>query len=257
MGKVNIFMRTLVLSLVLGGFLAAGSNAAAQESKSGLLTRNVSVGAESYTYQVYVPAKLAGKQNLPVILFLHGIGQRGEGGLIPSEGTASAVARQYLEQIPAIALLPQCRKGRYWHNPEMERMVMAELDRTASEFGGDAKRLYLAGVSMGGFGAWHLATQHSGKFAAVVSICGGSPLLSGDRFTPLARKIGRTPVWVFHGSDDPIVPVSESRRMVEALKSVAGNRVRYSEYEGVGHNVWMNAITEPGLLPWLLEQRAD
>jgi predicted peptidase len=250
-------MRALVLPLLIAGFLGTATNAAAHESKSGLLTRTISVGKESYTYQVYVPSILAGKQNLPVILFLHGIGQRGEGGFVPTEGAAAAFARQYLEQIPAIALLPQCRKGRYWHDPEMERMVMATVKQTASDFTADAKRLYLAGVSMGGFGAWHMASQHPGKFAAVVSICGGSPLASGDRFTPIARKLETTPVWVFHGSDDPIVPVNESRQMVEALKSLKGSRVRYNEYQGVGHNVWLNALAEPGLLPWILEQRAD
>jgi predicted peptidase len=242
---------------MLGGFLAAGSNAAAQESKSGLLTRTVTVGKESYTYQVFVPAQLAGKRDVPVILFLHGIGQRGEGGFLPAGGAAGAFARQYLEQIPAVSLLPQCRGGRYWHDPEMERMVMAEVGQTLSEFSADPKRLYVAGVSMGGFGAWHLASEHAGKFAAVVSICGGSPLTVGDRYTPVARKVGRTPVWVFHGSDDRVVPVAESRRMVEALKSLEGSRVRYNEYEGVGHNVWLNALAEPGLLPWLLAQRAD
>jgi predicted peptidase len=110
---------------------------------------------------------------------------------------------------------------------------------------------------MGGFGAWHLAAAHPGKFAALVSICGGSPLTGGDRFTPVARKVGRTPVWVFHGSGDRLVPVAESRRMVEALKSVEGSRVRYTEYEGAGHSVWLNAAAEPGLMPWLIAQRAD
>jgi predicted peptidase len=250
-------MRALIFPLLLGGFLTANSTAAAQETKPGLLTRTAEVGGESYTYQVFVPARLAGQRNLPVILFLHGIGQRGEGGFIPSDGAAAVFARQYLEQLPAVALFPQCRKGRYWHNPDMERMVLAELEQTRAEFGADPKRLYLAGVSMGGFGAWHLAAEHPGKFAAVISICGGSPLTTGDRFAPVARKVGRTPVWVFHGSEDRVVPVSESRRMVEALKSVEGSRVRYSEYAGVGHNVWLNAVAEPGLLPWLLEQRAD
>jgi predicted peptidase len=253
-------MHVLILPLLLSGFLAGGSSAAAQgakDAKSGLLTRTVEVGGESYTYQVFVPASLAGKRDVPVILFLHGIGQRGEGGFLPADGAAGGFVRQDLEQIPAVALLPQCRKGKYWHDPEMERMVLAELEQTASEFSADPKRLYLAGVSMGGFGAWHLAAEHAGKFAALVSICGGSTLTSGDRFTPVARKIGRTPVWVFHGSEDRVAPVTESRRMVEALKSVEGSRVRYSEYEGVGHNVWLNALAEPGLLPWLLEQRAD
>ena len=250
-------MHTLILQLLLGGFLAAGHSSAAQGTKSGLLTRTVSVGGVSYTYQVYVPASLAGKRDVPVIVFLHGIGQRGEGGFLPADGAAGGFVRQYLEQIPAVALLPQCRKGKYWHDPEMERMVMAELEQASSEFSADPRRLYLAGVSMGGFGAWHMAAERPGKFAAVVAVCGGSTLTSGDRFTPLARKIGRTPVWVFHGGEDRVVPVSESRGMVEALKRVEGSRVRYSEFEGVGHNVWLNVAAEPGLLPWLLEQRAD
>jgi predicted peptidase len=217
----------------------------------------VKVGDESYTYQVFVPEKLAGRRDVPVVLFLHGIGQRGEGGFLPAGGAAGAFARQFLEQIPAVALLPQCRKGKYWHDPEMERIILAELEQTASEFSADPKRIYLAGVSMGGFGAWHVAAGHPGKFAALVVVCGGSTLTSGDRFTPLARKVGRTPVWVFHGSEDRVVPVTESRGMVEALKSLEASRVRYNEYEGVGHNVWLNVATEPELLPWLLSQRAD
>lgn len=250
-------MQALILPLLLSGFLAAGPSSAAQDVESGLLTRTVKVGGESYTYQVFVPARLAGRKDVPVILFLHGIGQRGEGGFLPSGGAAGGFVRQYLEQVPAIVLLPQCRKGRYWHDEEMERMVLAELEQAASEFSADPKRLYLAGVSMGGFGAWHLAAGRPGRFAALAVICGGSTLTGGDRFTPVAQKIGRTPVWVFHGSDDKVVPVTESRGMVEALKKVEGSRVRYSEYKGVGHNVWLNAAAEPGLLTWLLEQRAD
>jgi predicted peptidase len=226
-----------------------------QEQPTGLLTRTISVGQNSYTYQIYVPAQLRGKQNAPVILFLHGIGQRGDGGFVPMKGAAALLARQYLEQVPAIVLLPQCRRGRYWHDAEMERMVMAELEQTIAEFGSDPKRIYLTGVSMGGFGAWHMAAAYPEKFAAIVSICGGSPLQRGDRFTPIARRVGSTPAWVFHGSDDRIVPVSESRQMVEALKSVAGSRVRYSEYKGVGHNVWMNALGERELFSWLFAQR--
>lgn len=251
-------MQALILPLLLSGLLASAPNTApAREAKSGLLTRTVKVGDESYTYQVFVPAGLAGKRDVPVIVFLHGIGQRGEGGFLPAGGAAGGFVRQYLEQVPAVVLLPQCRRGRYWHDAEMERMVLAGLEQTAAEFSADPKRLYLAGVSMGGFGAWHLAAGHPGKFAALVNVCGGSTLTGGDRFTPVARKIGRTPVWVFHGSDDRVVPVTESRGMVEALKRVEGSRVRYSEYEGVGHNVWLNAAAEPGLMTWLLEQRAD
>ncbi len=240
--------------LLVGGMSITASSVRAEERPSGLLTRKVKVGAATYDYQVYVPAKIREGAKLPVILFLHGIGQRGEGGFVPAQGGANAMMRSYLEQIPAIVLLPQCRTGRYWHDPEMERMVMESLRQTVAEFGADEARLYLSGVSMGGFGAWHMASKHPGRFAALVPICGGSTLMAADRFTPVARGIGRTPVWVFHGANDPIVPVSESRGMVAALKASGGD-VRYNEYAGVGHNVWLNVLAEPELLPWMLAQR--
>ncbi|HET8675679.1 MAG TPA: prolyl oligopeptidase family serine peptidase [Blastocatellia bacterium] len=226
----------------------------AGESETGLLTRTVSVGGASYGYQVYVPAVAQEGNRLPVLLFLHGIGQRGTGGIVPSRGPASLMARHYLDRVPAIIVLPQCSNTRYWSNRDMGEMAAATLDHATTEFDGDDERISLIGVSMGGYGAWHLAAEHPGKFSAIVPICGGSPLREGDRFNTIARKVGRTPVWVFHGADDPIVPVSESRLMVDALRAAGGN-VRYSEYPGVGHNVWLNVIAERDLLPWMLAQR--
>lgn len=246
-------MRAGILSLLMGGLLATAT-VDAQGQENGLMNRSLTLGAASYTYQVYVPRSLRGKQNAPVIVFLHGIGQRGSGGILPTSGVKGSMMQHYLEQVPAIVLVPQCRRGSYWTDPLMDRMVIEALDRTVAEFDADPERLYLTGVSMGGYGAWHLASEHPGKFAALVSICGGSPVLSGDRFKGIARRVGQTPVWVFHGADDRVVPVSESRQMVEALKAVKGN-VRYSEYEGVGHNVWLKALGERDLLPWLLRHR--
>jgi len=253
-------MRTLFLLLPLAGmFLSASPSGGVrgQTATTGLVTRTLTLGEESYSYQIYVPANFEEKQKLPVLLMLHGIGQRGVGGFVPTQGPTAAMAKQFLERVPAVVLLPQCRPGRFWHNPDMERMVMAELEQTVAEFGADTKRLYLAGVSMGGFGLWHLASHYPGKFAALVSICGGSPVLFGERFTPIAQKVGKTPAWLFHGDADPVVPVNESRQMAAALKKIHGNRARYTEYKGAGHNVWVNALAEPELLPWILAQRLD
>jgi predicted peptidase len=223
-------------------------------NKTGLLSRAISVAGVSYDYQVYVPEKIREGKKLPVMLFLHGIGQRGTGGLVPSWGPASLMARHYLDRVPALIVLPQCRDGRYWSNRDMGEMAVAVLDHATAELNGDDERLCLIGVSMGGYGAWHLAAEYPGKFSAIVAICGGSPLRSGDRFNTIARKVGQTPAWVFHGAEDRIVPVSESRLMVEALQAAGGN-VRYNEYPGVGLNVCLNVITEPALLPWMLGQR--
>lgn len=259
----KFFRNPGVVSVLLGNVLLAftATSACAREpearrGETGLLNRRAAVGETSYGYQVFVPPGGGQQKKLPVILLLHGIGQRGEAGIVPTTGPAGALVRSYLERVPAIVVLPQCRKNLYWSDPQMEAQAIKALDQSVEAFGGDPARLYLTGVSMGGYGAWHLASKHPGKFAALVPLCGGSPLRSADRYTAIASKVGRTPTWVFHGSDDRIVPVSESRRMVEALKAAGGN-VRYTEYEGAGHNVWNRAYTEPDFLSWLLAQRLD
>lgn len=239
---------------LLGSFLSNAVSAKNGERQGTIESRDVRVESSDFKYQVYVPAQLDSSQNLPLIVFLHGIGQRGSGGFVPAEGGSGAIARHYLAQVPAIILLPHCRPGSFWSDPVMEEMVMREITQTVEEFGADSKRVYLTGVSMGGYGVWHLAARYSGQFAALVSVCGGSPITSGNRFAPIAEKVGKTPAWLFHGADDRVVPVTESRQIVEALKENGGN-VKYNEFAGVGHNVWMNALTEKELLPWLLAQR--
>ena len=245
-------MHKELLSLV-GGLIAS---AASGEKKGTLETRNVTVGATDYAYQIYVPAALQNKENAPVVVFLHGIGQRGIGGFVPQDGAGGLMVNHYFAQVPAIILLPQCRPGVYWSDPSMDAMTMSALAQTVEEFKADAKRIYLTGASMGGYGVWHFAAAYPRKFAALVSICGGSSITTGDRFAPLARAVGKTPAWVFHGADDKIVAVSESRQVVAALKANGGN-VKYSEYPNVGHNVWMNALGERKLMPWLLAQRRE
>lgn len=245
-------MQKEILSL-LGSFLS-NSVSGKNEQKGSIESRSVQVEETDFKYQIYVPANSGNLRNLPLIVFLHGIGQRGSGGFLPTEGGSGAIARHYLGQVPAIILLPQCRVGSFWSDPVMEKMVMLEIEQTVEEFGADSKRTSLTGISMGGYGVWFLAARHPEKFAALVSICGGSPFTHGERFSSIAEKVGKTPAWLFHGADDKVVPVTESRQIVEALESLGG-RVKYNEYAGVGHNVWMNALTEKELLPWLLTQR--
>ncbi len=239
------------LMSMLGGLL---SSAVSAKSESGKFEKcTVSIDSEDYIFQIHLPPNAENTPNLPVIIFLHGIGQRGSGGFVPTTGAGSAIAKHYLGQIPAIILLPQCRSGSYWSDPVMEKMVMKSLTPTVEEFNADEKRIYLTGVSMGGYGVWHLASQFPRKFAALISICGGSSISKGDRFDALAKKVGKAPAWLFHGADDVIVPVTESRQIAAALKANGGS-VKYNEYENVGHNVWMNALGEKDLMSWLLAQ---
>jgi predicted peptidase len=246
-------MRNDLLS-VLGGLFSADLLSVGR--KGSIVSRNVRVDSESYDYQVYVPPNIEKIKDLPVIVFLHGIRERGSGGLIAAEGTLNAILKQYLKKIPAVVLFPQCRPGKYWSDPAMEQMVIKAVERTTEEYNADEKRLYLMGVSMGGYGVWHFAPRYPEKFAALVAICGGSPIIKGDRYNPIAEKIGKTPAWLFHGAQDTIVPVAESRSLVKAIEENQGN-VKYTEYENVGHNVWLNVLGEKELLLWLFQQKSN
>jgi predicted peptidase len=223
------------------------------EKQGDFLSREISLGNENYTYQLYIPPNVE-SENTPLITFLHGIRERGNSGYIL--GMFSSVIKQYLKDIPAIIMFPQCRPNVYWTDPRMDEMVSRQIETVNYEFSIDYSRQYLIGVSMGGYGVWHFASQYPNNFAALVSICGGSPLTNGDRFSPIAEKIGKTPAWLFHGSEDEVVQVSESRNMAAAIRKNNGN-VKYTEYEGVGHNVYLNAIGDKKLMPWILSQRLD
>ena len=220
-----------------------------------IVSRAAKIDGENYVYQLYIPPQIkSDSKNLPLLIFLHGIRERGTGGFV--SGMFATVVKQYLKQLPAIVLLPQCRPDKFWADSEMDKMVMRQIEAVEEEFSVDSTRRYLLGVSMGGYGVWHFAAEHAKKFAALVSICGGSPLRSGNRFSEIAKKIGKTPAWVFHGAADQVVQVSESRNLVAAIRENNG-QVKYTEYPNVGHNVWLNALGEKDLLAWLLSQKLE
>lgn len=231
---------------------------------TGFINRAATVDRTTYRYQVYVPAEWTPKRKWPVILFLHGAGERGEDGLIQTEVGIGTALRRYAERFPCVVVFPQCRRGVWWSDARMERQAMKALEQSIQEFKGDERRLYLTGISMGGYGTWRLASRHPGTFAALAPVCGGvRPPATvslppeqhppADPYGAMAASIGKTPVWLFHGAADPVVPVSESRKMVEALKA-SGGEVRYSEYEDVRHNSWDRAYSDPELPTWLLSK---
>ena len=236
-------------SKLFSGFLASSFSG---EKQGEIVSRNLFLDGENYVYQAYLPPQINKGDKLPLIVFLHGIRERGSGGYISA--MFGTVIKQYLKTVPAIVLLPQCRPNVYWTDLRMDKMLMREIEAVSNEFAIDETRKYLLGVSMGGYGVWHFASEYPNNFAALVSICGGSPLTDGNRFAPVAEKIGKTPAWLFHGAEDNIVQVSESRNLTAAIRANNGN-VKYSEYENVGHNVWLNALGEKELLPWLLAQK--
>lgn len=250
--------------------LALASRSSARKQETGFLDRTLSLHGTTYKYQVFLPDDWSSKQKWPTILFLHGAGQRGSDGLLETDVGLPHAIRVNRSRFPTLVVIPQCLTDHWWTVSEMEEMALAALAAATKEFKGDLKRTYLTGLSMGAFGSWDLASRYPGKFAAVVPICGGITTPEDLRekhpdwaknsyadepqsYALVAKKIGKTPVWIFHGSADDAVAVDYSRKMNSALEA-AGGEVHYTEYPGVGHNSWDKAYAEPELMPWLLSK---
>ncbi len=250
------------------GVMLLMTSTAESKPETGFLNRTAQVGKNIYKYQVYVPADWNKSKKWPVILFLHGAGERGEDGMAQTQVGIAGAIRTHVDRFPCIVVMPQCRKNLWWPEPTMMAQALKALDQTMKEFKGDPDRVYLSGLSMGGYGTWALAQSNPGRFAALVPICGGvkmpprvpapkdtpPPDPGGDPYAAIAVKVGKTPVWIFHGGADNVVPPEESRKMNEALKKAGGN-VQFTEYPGVGHNSWDRAYSEKELMPWLLSQK--
>jgi pimeloyl-ACP methyl ester carboxylesterase len=172
--------------------------------------------------------------------------------------------RDHPERWPFIMVLPQCPLGSFWTDPGMLQMAMAALDQESAEFHADPERTYLSGLSMGGYGAWELIRQHPHRWAAVAIAAGGvfwsyaperwqqAGTLPGE----YARALGRTPIWLFHGTEDNIVNVRQSDLLYEAVKANGGH-IRLWLYQGLRHDCWTRAFLEPELPRWLLAHRLD
>lgn len=258
-------MRSIAAALL--AFIATTSSCT---SRSHFLERSVSFGEKTYRYRVWLPPHYTKLHHWPVVLYLHGSAERGDDNLRQVTSGLGPAVERFGQRYKAIVVFPQCHDGEEWYGDE-EAQALAALNAAINEFHGDPRRVYLTGISMGGSGAWFMA-RHRRKWAAVVPICGeivrqpNDPYPSDpppdiarivgaqDPYATLAEAIGKTPVWAFHGADDPVVPVQQSRDMVAALQKAGGN-VRYSELPGVGHESWDRAYANPMLVEWMLAQR--
>lgn len=227
------------------------------QTETGFRPRTVAVKGQTFKYQVYVPPEWKpGGRQWPVILFLHGAGARGDDGVRQANIGLGKAIRKDPQRFPFIVIFPQAHLRNSWSTPAMQAQALAALDQTMQEFNGDPSRVYLTGLSFGGYGTWVLARNNPGKFAAIIPICGGVQGNVGeeDRFQKTARLIGNTPAWIFHGEADRAVPPTGSRRMHEEMKKL-GTEVRYTEYERMGHSIWDRVYAEAELVPWLLSHK--
>jgi len=194
-------------------------------------------------FLLYQPRETTPGQKHPLIIFLHGMGERGDDiQRIKRHGPPKIVENNKSFQF--IVVSPQCSKDakdRGWWNARDLRLL---LDYVKKHYPVDEKRIYLTGLSMGGFGTWAWAAEQPDAFAAIAPICGGGN-------PALAKKYGKLPIWAFHGDQDKRVEPAKSQVMVDAIKA-AGGDAKLTIYPGVGHNSWSATYANPELYKWFL-----
>jgi predicted peptidase len=207
---------------------------------------SVELGHCNLDFRILAPPQTDSRQAFPLLVFLHGAGERGSDNESQLHGLpAQMCLPEWRRRFPCYLLAPQCPAGRNWSE------FMSDLEflsnHACANYHVDARRVYLTGLSMGGHGSWELAARCPEFFAAVVPICGGG---SPDWCEALAR----IPVWAVHGADDDVVPVEESRRMIQGIQH-AGGAPRYTELAGVAHDSWSPTYRDPdGVLAWMFNQ---
>ena len=220
---------------------------------------------ETFRYLFLAPAVVEPETTYPLVLFLHGAGERGTNPRVIQKHFFPAIgSEENRAKYPCFVIAPQCRPNEWWFGArwvqgvglvrteepsDMLKMALGIVDETIREQPVDPTRLYLTGLSMGGFGSWDLADRQPERWAAVVPICGG-----GDETT--AGRLVNVPIWAVHGDADPIVPVDTSRTMIEVIRAAGGNP-KYTELRGVGHDSWTPAYADLGVIPWMFEQRNE
>jgi len=229
--------------------------------------RTLELHGKTYHYQVFVPEGWTVKRVWPTVLFLHGSGERGNDNHSQLSQGLPPWLKEHGNNFRAVVVIPQAPDDSAW-NGEVEQMALKALDDSITAYHGDHRRLYLTGLSMGGYGAWQIALDHPGRFAAAAIICGGIrhpndndrlrvqgiPAGIADPYAWMAAHIGKLPVWIFNGAIDDVVPPEESHRMHTALKA-RGDDVRYTEFPGVGHGSWEAAYATSELWSWMFAHR--
>lgn len=195
-------------------------------------------------YLLYLPKEYERKEKMPLLLFLHGAGERGDDlELVKTHGPAKLVEQG--KEFPFVIVSPQCPKNQRWNPTDL----IALLDHIIANYKIDEKRIYVTGLSMGGNGTWKLAAEIPNRIAAIIPICGW-----GDPFA--AMMMGKLPAWVFHGAKDVVVPLKSSEEMVEVMKR-NGGEIKFTVYPEANHDSWTETYNNPEIYEWLLKHSLD
>jgi predicted peptidase len=234
---------TVCLGLI-GVMAMAGRQEKAGEQIANTFSKKVTKMVEC-KYLLYLPADYEkDKKKWPLIMFLHGAGERGDNlNLVKKHGPPKMIAEG--KSFDFIVVSPQCPNDLWW--PEQTDTLINLLDEIEKKYRVDTDRVYLTGLSMGGFGTWTLAEKYPQRFAAIAPICGGSEQYA-------ASRLKKVPVWAFHGAKDKLVPVERSQEMVDAVKK-AGGDVKLTIYPEAEHDSWTQTYNNPELYEWFLSHR--
>ena len=209
------------------------------------------------SYRLFQPPELESGRLYPVILYLHGAGERGNDNMRQIRGIPRILTEPGIQaEFPSFVIAPQCPKGMQWSNRSAFddeetcdglTVALAAVDEVLAEYPADPDRVYVIGFSMGGFGAWKLAAREPKRFAAVVPIAGGG----NPEWAP---RLVNVPIRAVHGAADDVVPVEQSREIIAAIRA-AGGSPRYDEFPGAPHSSWRTLFANPSkFLRWLHQQ---
>jgi predicted peptidase len=251
MRKLSTLIFILALGLSHAQIFAQDAMPSITNQQAKKFSRKISKTV-SANYLLYLPKDYSpkGEQRWPLMLFLHGAGERGTNlSLVTVHGPPKIVKNK--TDFPFILVSPQCPSNQSWSND----VLLALLDEVIKKYKVDESRVYLTGLSMGGFGTWSLGLTYPERFAAIAPICGGGETIGLLLADPKkARALKSLGVWAFHGAKDPVVPLDESQRMVDALKRL-GNDPKFTIYPEAGHDSWTETYNNQDLYRWFLQHR--
>ena len=244
---IETFKKRLLVSALVASLSSVAFAAEPGQQTSGSFVAAIDKPI-SYDYLIYLPENYTGRdKKFPLMLFLHGAGERGDNlELVKQHGPPKLAAAG--KSFPFIVVSPQCPENEIWDAEVLLRLVRS----IENQYRVDSGRIYVTGLSMGGFGTWSLIARAPEKFAAAAPVCGGGNFIEfvlGSKETKDALK--SLPIWVFHGGADGVVKVSEAYRMVSLLERGA-REIKLKVYPGVGHNSWTETYNNPALYEWFL-----
>lgn len=256
----------LFLSLAIPAMVAHATGTPYPETATGFLDKTVMVGGKALRYALYVPDGYSPEKVWPLIVFLHGSGERGSDNLLQTDVGIGHAIRLHRDWFPALVLMPQCPEGKFWDAavPAIEHAMV----QTEATYNVDPKAVTLTGLSLGGYATWIWGAMKADTFAALMPVCGGGDLADLQGKVPLdhmeafgtmeerVKRLSTVPIWAFHGADDDVVPPSRSGDMVTLVKK-AGGDIRYKEFKDTGHNSWDQAYGTERAIKWLLRQRKN